>query len=219
MKEEFIREVASILSNARKALESRYNVREELLLQTRTAIRDCGIIISLIHKGDVNEALEKLKDVEETLNTINQYLNTYPELTYGDVLTAFQEYVEAVALLSIVRGDVSLLVDKMNKMNVPVISIVNGLADLIGELKRQTIESLLKDDIEQAKKYLKLMEDIYMLLYDFEYPRSLVHGLRQKIDIARRIIEDARRIILECKVASEIKSIVRLGSSAKLKES
>lgn len=208
MEEQFIKIVKELLNSVRETLETKYNVREELLLQTRTVIRDCGVAVSLIHKGEVDKAIEKLKDIESTLTSIGDNLSKYPELAYGDVLIAYQEYVEVLALLSIVKSDPTILTGKLKDMNIPAISIVNGLADLIGELKREALESLLKDNVEQARKYLKLMEDLYTLLYDFEYPRSLVPGLRQKIDVARKIIEDTRRIILECKIASDIKSIM-----------
>jgi translin len=67
-----------------------------------------------------------------------------------------------------------------------------GLADVIGEIRRQTLDCLRRNEIKKAENNLELMETIYAELINLDEAHILVHELRRKCDIARRVLEATR---------------------------
>ncbi|MCS7365284.1 MAG: haloacid dehalogenase [archaeon GB-1867-035] len=182
------REIESIT----KKLNEKYKMKEEIQLLSKEAQRLCGEAVSLTHRKMINEALEKIKSAEKIFEKVWKNLQTNLDLI-RNTLTAFQEYVEARALIQIVTENKIPLI---SELKVPEQSYALGLADLIGELRRRTIDLLREDAITDAEKTLELMEKIYVLLQQLEYPKSLVPGLRGKLDAMRRLIEDTRRLVV-----------------------
>jgi translin len=72
---------------------------------------------------------------------------------------------------------------------VPTPQYLLGLADAIGEFRRRALDSLRKRRLRQAEKCLQIMDDIYVELVSLEEAYNVVHELRRKCDIARRLIE------------------------------
>jgi len=62
----------------------------------------------------------------------------------------------------------------------------------VGEMRRAVLESLRKGDKAKGREIMEEMETIYEELWKLEYPKSLVPGLRQKIDALRKLVEDTR---------------------------
>ena len=78
------------------------------------------------------------------------------------------------------------------KLNVPPTSYLLGLADVVGELRRRTLDLLRQGDVKGAVKSLETMECIYDELVVRSEALYLVPELRRKSDVARRIIEATR---------------------------
>jgi translin len=66
-----------------------------------------------------------------------------------------------------------------------------GLGDVVGELRRFSLEHLRQGDIKLASAYLEKMERIQDALMRFDYPTALV-ALKRKQDVARSLIEKTR---------------------------
>jgi translin len=50
---------------------------------------------------------------------------------------------------------------------------------------------------EDAEKLFAIMEEIYNAIYPFAVYDNIVSGLRKKLDVARRLIEDIRATVTE----------------------
>jgi predicted translin family RNA/ssDNA-binding protein len=61
----------------------------------------------------------------------------------------------------------------------------------VGELRRQSLNSLKEGDPEKAEVKLKIMEGIYEDLITLNHA-TIISGFRHKLDAARRIIEVTR---------------------------
>ena len=73
-----------------------------------------------------------------------------------------------------------------------IITSLQGLADVIGELRRLALDALREGDVEKGEKCLETMDEIYIEMLALDEAYMLVPGLRRKNDIARRIIETTR---------------------------
>jgi len=187
---ELLKEIEEI----KKELYEKYEAKEKIYLKIREAQRLCGEAISLIQQEMIEEARIRLISAE---NIIEGELRNLEATEVMDDLseaytTMLQEYVEAKALLEVEEGHG---IPKASNLKVPRKAYVLGLADLIGELKRRAITSLIKGDVETAKSRMDLMNKIFQALETLEYPRSLIPGLRKKLDDMRKSIEDLERIM------------------------
>ncbi|MFP3163343.1 MAG: haloacid dehalogenase [Acidianus hospitalis] len=192
-----IEEIQSYLDGIEEKLTERFDNREKLLLLSRELIRVCGETISLSHRQKKEEALKKYEEAIQKAKEIEQIINQYPELLYGDVGTSFQELAEASVVINMYFGGRLYLADELG---IPDMYYVLGIADAVGEMRRAILEFLRKGDYENADKFFNYMETIYEELWKFEYPKSLIPGLRQKIDALRRILEETRHDLFLAKL-------------------
>ncbi|MCI2414351.1 MAG: haloacid dehalogenase [Candidatus Aramenus sp.] len=185
-----VAKIVDYLNGIEPKLSARSDSREQLLLKSRELIRLCGETISLAHRQKRDEALKKFQEAMNKAREIEQIVSNYPELLYGDVGTAFQELAEASIVLSF-YFDVELRLP--NDLGIPDIYYITGIADAVGEMRRTLLEKLRKGDgVKEAERILEYMDVIYENLWKMEYPKSLVPGLRQKIDQLRKILEESR---------------------------
>ncbi|MEM4646877.1 MAG: hypothetical protein QXQ03_00635 [Candidatus Nezhaarchaeales archaeon] len=176
--------VRSSINELSKRLLSKVEAKEDLSLKARKAIRLCGEAVSLSHRDQVLEAKERLREAKEIIEELRPKQQDL-DLEVFNVL--LQEYVEAEALVRIVEGGD---IPSINELQVTDEAYVLGLADLVGELRRRVLEEIRKGNASKAEHLYTLMKELYELLWPLEYPKSLVPGLRHKIDVMRRIVDD-----------------------------
>ena len=92
------------------------------------------------------------------------------------------------------------------ELSVPIVPYIQGLGDVIGELRRHIIDLLRREEYGEAEIYLDIMETIYQELRRLNYPDALVPGLRHKVDVARRLIEDTKILYLNTINTSKLMS-------------
>jgi len=198
----------SFLDKIQEELKKKEKIRLEVQADMRRAIRLSKKAILFVHQERFDDAGIILKEVDEHFDKLRGFSKDHPDLVYfGLVETAFQEFTEANILIELVRKGQFI---SPEKLGVPVVSYVLGLADVIGELRRRALDSLRRGDIETAVDSLQKMEQIYIELTAMVDAYLLVPGLRRKCDIARRIIEttrgdvtiETRRNSLECSIKS-----------------
>ncbi|MCW4020060.1 MAG: hypothetical protein NWF14_02370 [Candidatus Bathyarchaeota archaeon] len=191
------------LKEIQEELVKKDAVRREIQTAMRKTTKLSKQAIFLVHKDQLEKAENVLKEAEKILAQLSDLSESYPDLSHmGNVDAAFEEYTEAHVLLSLVKNGRFV---SFKDINVPRVSYVLGLADVIGELRRRALDSLRKSGHEAAEKCLELMETIYGELMNLDEVHFLISGLRRKCDIARRVIEatrgdvtiDARRRLLE----------------------
>jgi translin len=165
-------------------LSSKVEAREGLSLKARSGIRLCGEAVSLSHRGHIEEAKKRLKEAKEIIEELRPRRRDL-ELDAFDVLA--QEYVEAETLVRIIEGRE---LPSLEELQVADEAYVLGMADLIGELRRRALEEMRRGNGSEAERLYELMKGIYELIWPLEYPRSLVPGLRHKLDAMRRVLDE-----------------------------
>jgi translin len=180
-------ELKKHLENIEGRLSDRFEGRERVLLLSREVIRLCGEVVSLSHRREKERAVERYGVAQGKVAELKTILRSFPELLYGDVGTAFQEMAEASVVLAL-YFDVALAGPE--ELGIPEIYYVTGIADAVGEMRRTVLEFLRKGKLNEAEQIYDIMEGLYEMLWRLEYPKSLVPGLRQKIDGLRKILEE-----------------------------
>jgi len=200
------------INGALRELEAKDKVREELIKETRVTNRLIREAVFLIHSNRMEKAKEKLRKAWEHINELFDKAKKFPDLAYGGILgNSFQEYVEAYALIKIIE---EYKIPAYEELKIPPSFYLTGLADLIGELRRRILDLLREERLDEAEFMFKLMENLYSVLREVDYPDALVPGLRRKCDVGRHLIETTRSNILEAKMKAElvknIKKILKL---------
>lgn len=184
-----IKESLDIFLSQMKKLESS---REKLIKDTREIISLCSKSIVLLHNNNLSESNDLLQKAFTQLTDLKQYvlfdLDRY-------LWPAEQEYVEAVILKEILEKKTDL--SNHQDLKVSINPYVTGLLDCIGEIKRMLYDILRKNDFEYSLELFSTMQILYDMIYPFAYYDNIVPGLRKKLDISKRIIEDVRVTISE----------------------
>ncbi|BAW31803.1 MAG: haloacid dehalogenase [Methanobacteriales archaeon] len=175
-----------IISEIKRVLDEKDELREKALKITKEIIRLCGDCVRALHRGDSDMAAEKLDRAGELVDELGMMLKGHPDLYYsGYVGSAHQEYVEALLFYYYVDGrEFPLPCD----IGVPESHYLLGLGDLVGELRRYFLEVLVKGDLKKAEEICRSIRRLYDELSILEYPKGLVN-IRHKQDNARYILE------------------------------
>jgi len=205
--------LSETLKKIEEGLLKKDDIRQEIQSSMRKATRLSKRAIFLVHRNQLDEAEKTLREAEGLLGKLDGLSKGFPDLLYmGSVDSAFQEYTEALVFVALVREG---RFPGLDEIDVPPVSYVLGLADVIGESRRRALDSLKNGETEKAEECLDFMETIYAELTNLDNIQILVRGLRRKCDIGRRVIEatrgditiDARRSLLENSIKKLTKTL------------
>ena len=170
--------------------------RENAFKQGREISKRSSAIIRKLHSEKIKDLSVLFKELEEIKGkfiTLKSNLKSYPDLYYSNMLENFiQEYVEATVMLTLIKNNLKLtkLPDPDN-LGVRYSTYLLGLGDVIGELRRCTLDAIRKQNLKDASEYLDAMEQIFELIIYLNYPDGVL-PLRRKQDVARALIEKTR---------------------------
>jgi translin len=180
----------TILKEAKKELTQKDEARENAQQSMRKATSLSKQAILLIHRKKHKEAKKLIENSKEIISRLQALAKEYPAIIYSGMFSAaLQEYAEANIFLGLIQNS-RFVTPK--EINVPSVDYVLGLADVVGEYRRLTLDALREGNAEKGEECLKTMDEIYIELMAMDEAYMLVPGLRRKCDIARRIIESTR---------------------------
>jgi len=164
--------------------------RDEALKQARQLTRACSLAIRAVHRDD-KEAMEtNLAEAQNLADKLHEELKEYPDLFYaGYTQDALKEFVEANVTCALIQ---SQPLQTPEELNVKDATYLNGLAEVVGELRRRTLDILRSGYSQEAERLLGHMDEIYSVLVTIDYPDAITNGLRRQTDLARGIIEKTR---------------------------
>ena len=136
------------------------------------------------------KAQANLDNAMQLLKELKVYTESHPEIAFYEAVTAAkQEYSEASILYGL-NTDAGF--PSPEQLGVSYTDYILGLADVPGELRRQTLDLLRAGDLDSAEKNLAIMEEIYLNLTSVEEISLFLKGLRRKLDVTRNVNERTR---------------------------
>ena len=184
-----------IIQAVEELLAVRDSVREDVIRISRDVVRLSKQVIKLILEGEVEKASSAAGEMEVKVREIEERASGFPDLYYsGLIYNALSEYVEASLLL-----DIALKRDlrDFRELRVPPVPYLQGLGDLVGELRRLALEKVRAGSFEEAWRLYRIMESIYVNLSKLEYPEALIPGVRHKVDVARRLLDETLALLVD----------------------
>ena len=178
-----------IVDKIEKSIDSKDKIREQALRSSREIIIGCRKAIQLIHQDSMKKASSNIRMASTRLQGLYERTKSYPELYHaGFVENAAQELVEAQCFYNVMKG--KDLPDP-DEIKTTYSSYLMGLCDLVGELRRTTLDSIRTGKAKEADDYLSMMDDIYDVIIRFDYPSGLI-PIKKKQDMVRNLIERTR---------------------------
>jgi translin len=179
-----------IAEQIRQKFDVRTSMRDQALAQARQLTRACSLAIRAVHRDD-QEAMEtNLTEAHTLADKLRNELGNYPDLFYaGYTQDALKEFVEANVTCALIQSRPLLT---PQELGVDESTYLNGLAEVVGELRRRTLDILRHGYSQEAERLLNYMDEIYSVLVTMDYPDAITNGLRRQTDLARSIIEKTR---------------------------
>src|SRR5512145_461339 len=180
----------AIAERIRQNFDVRTSKRDEALKQARQLTRACSLAIRAVHRDD-KEAMEaNLAEAQTLADVLREELKGHPELFFaGYTQDSLKEFVEANVTCALIQNQP---LQTPEELNVEESTYLNGLAEVVGELRRRTLDILRHGYSQEAERLLGYMDEIYSVLVTIDYPDAITNGLRRQTDLARGIIEKTR---------------------------
>lgn len=171
-------------------LAKQEEIREELLDISHSAIRKSSSAMAYLHRGESKKVSEKLDDIERDIEKLNEIIESEPQfLEHGALIAAYREYAEVVLTDTLIKGET---LPKPEKINVIYKAYAQALAESVGELRRHFLNLLRDDEVNEAQRIYERMEEIFDQLERFDYPDSILPGMKHRRDGARKSLEKTR---------------------------
>jgi translin len=120
-------------------------------------------------------------------------LADHPDLYWaGYVQDAQKEFAEANIVAAIIQD---ADVPGPAKIGVESAPYLNGLAEAASEMRRYILDIIRKggsQEMDEAERVLRVMDDIYTNLITVDYPDTITGGLRRTVDALRAVLERTR---------------------------
>ena len=180
----------SIAERIRHIFDVRTAKRDEALKQARQLTRACSLAIRAVHRDDKEGMEANLAEAQILADQLRAELRDHPELFFaGYSQDSLKEFVEANVTCALIQNQP---LQTPEELGVEEATYLNGLAEVVGELRRRTLDILRSGYSEEAERLLSHMDEIYSVLVTMDYPDAITNGLRRQTDLARGIIEKTR---------------------------
>ncbi len=185
-----MRKLEQIADSIRKIFDARTSARDQALTQARQLTRACSLAIRAVHRDEADVMNAHLQEASQLAKTLRDSLAAFPDLFYaGYTQDALKEFVEANVTCALIRNEA---LHTPAELMVEPATYLNGLAEVVGELRRRTLDILRHGYSPEAERLLGYMDEIYSVLVAMDYPDAITNGLRRQTDLARSIIEKTR---------------------------
>lgn len=183
-------QLETIAERIRQNFDVRTSKRDEALKQARQLTRACSLAIRAVHRDDMEAMEANLAEAHSLADFLRNDLKAHPELFFaGYTQDSLKEYVEANVTCALIQNQP---LQAPEELGVEDATYLNGLAEVVGELRRRTLDILRSGYSQEAERLLGYMDEIYSVLVTIDYPDAITNGLRRQTDLARGIIEKTR---------------------------
>jgi len=179
-----------IADSIRHDFDEQTAARDQALTQARALTRECALSIRAVHREESAVMQGHLDEAARLAGALRQGLEPYPDLYHtGYTQDALKEFAEANITCALIRRQA---LPTPQELGIVPHTYLNGLAEVVGELRRRILDILRHGYSEEVELLLGHMDDIFSVLVTMDYPDAITYGLRRQTDVARSIIERTR---------------------------
>lgn len=178
------------IDKIRSILDARFAAREKGITGSRKVIRASANGIRALHRGEWDKAAGLIGEAGALLDEISNASADHPEIRHaGFVSDAAKEYAEARITEAIFKDEP---VPTFEDLGIDPVPYLHGLGEAVGEMRRQMLDLLRDEKIEEAEETFEGMDDIVDMLAEIDYPDGMTKNLRRTTDVSRSLVERSR---------------------------
>ena len=182
--------LAAMSAHAVAELTARQQAREQALAISRQVIRHSANAIRAVHRNEFAEAGRLIGEASTRLSETRRIRTDNPEIYYAGFLSdARKEFTEANITLAVISGTD---IPDADTLGIDPPAYLNGMAEVIGELRRYILDALRRDETSRCEELMELMDEIYGILVTVDFPEAVTGGLRHSTDAMRGVLERTR---------------------------
>lgn len=201
----------------RLRFDARMQARERALPASRSAIRSCANAIRAIHRGELDLAHRLMEEAKASIDAGLDAVRDHPEIRFAGYLQdAQKEYAEARITEAVVGR--SGRIPTPEEIGVEDAPYLNGVAEAIGEARRNILDLLRHGRVADGEAVLSAMDDLYAVLVTMDYPDAITGNLRRSTDVARSLIEKTRGDLSVARVSQDLHDALERHARDVLKE-
>lgn len=207
------RTLTEAVAHAERPLREKDRLREEAYRDAREIQRAASTVLRSgvpNTRAGLEAAREQLAVASAHSKALKRKLAAHPELYESGMLeTPLQELAEAYVLLAHAGGHP---IPTYDEIQVTAAAFLLGVADAIGEFRRQLVDAVRKGRIADAERHLAAMEEAFSAISGIALPDAIV-PIRKKVDIARSLLErSASEVALAVRMHEHEKAIRAAGA-------
>ena len=186
-------DLSAIGNRAIEQLAARNRDREAALAVSREVIRSSANAIRAAHRSDFAEAQRLIGAAQSRLQTAEPIRAGNPLIYHAGFMNdARKEFAEANITLAVISGQP---IPDAETLGLEPPAYLNGMAEVIGELRRYILDALRKDSADamgRCEELMEVMDEIYGVLVTVDFPEAVTGGLRHTTDNMRAVLERTR---------------------------
>ena len=183
-------QLSDMVAGSIHRLTQRHQAREKALGVSREVIRFSANAIRAVHRDQYEEAAGLISQAAARLKETEPIRQESPDIYYAGFLAdARKEFSEANVTLAVISGAAMPLPEDLA---VEPADYLNGIAEVIGELRRYILDALRRDSVERCEDLMQVMDEIYGVLVTVDFPEAVTGGLRRSTDAMRGVLERTR---------------------------
>jgi len=196
-----------IVEAMREHCDALDRAREQAYVLSRQVVRASSVAIKHAHRQEIPEAREQLAEARRLTQAMLGAVAEAPELRFGGfVHDSEKEYCEAAMVIAALTSEV---LPTPEELGVYPVAWINGLAEVVGELRRHVLDLVRTGRAAEAEAHLGNMENIYQTILSFDYPNAISQGLRGRSDAARGLVERTRGDLTNALQANRLEQRMR----------
>ncbi|RLG60839.1 hypothetical protein DRN86_01495 [Candidatus Geothermarchaeota archaeon] len=188
MNEKLEKELREIIRISSIDLRRFEDSREEILRLNREIISCSARSIEASRRRERERASEHLSKAMKALKECYKIAEGRAQGKLRNLLVEGEkEFIEAVLTYSYVFDENYLKAIK--ELNASPFSIILGIFDFTGELRRIFVDKLLEGEFDDAKRIVQLLRTVYSEMIYGDIRSSIIPGFKRRIDVLRNQIE------------------------------
>jgi translin len=153
-------------------------------------VRFSANAIRAVHRGEFEDARDLIGKGDVRLREAGHIQETSPQIfNAGFMNDARKEFTEANVTLAVISG---AKIPTISDLKVDAGAYINGMAEVIGELRRYILDALRRDAIDGCQEFMDIMDEMYSVLVTIDFPEGVTSGLRRNTDAMSGVLERTR---------------------------
>jgi translin len=177
----------------KRAYSQKEQEREDIIKYSNKVLHKSKRAIFSLHRKEVAQAEEKLKEIEESINDLQDKFGFVRVNEEGSYKAALEEYVEAKFFFRLLQGQE---ISEIKEVKIKFDSYLAGMCDIPGELTRLAANEAAAGHQDKVTEYKEIVDQMISELSEFD----MTGYLRTKFDQAQSALRKIEQINYEVKI-------------------